>query len=108
LLISLPNVYFFPGNSYFSEQAIPTFAVASSVGKLDSEFQAAVERFPTSMTDPVSLLLQKYKIINYRDLFGKKQYSKANMPKELDYLIKPFLLTEEQRGCRAGILLLLC
>jgi hypothetical protein len=54
------------------------------------------------MADFVSSLLQKYKIINYRELFEKKQYSKVNMPKDLDYLIKPFSLSDEQRRCRAG------
>jgi hypothetical protein len=54
------------------------------------------------MAEFVSDLLQRYKIINYRELFGKKQYAKVNMPKDLDYLIKPFFLTDEQRRCRAG------
>lgn len=55
------------------------------------------------MSDFVSELLEQYKIIKYRELFTTKQYSKENMSKQFDELVKPFVLTEEQQKLKSGL-----
>jgi hypothetical protein len=50
----------------------------------------------------VDAMLEKYDILSYRNLFAQPQYSKQNMPKDIDRLIKPFVLSEDEKKIKPG------
>lgn len=54
------------------------------------------------MSEFVLDLLRQYDLLNCRELLEKKQYSKINLTKQLDHLIKPFVVSEEQKKLKGG------
>lgn len=50
----------------------------------------------------VDAMLEKYDILSYRSLFAQPQYSKQNMPRDIDRLIKPFVLSDEEKKMKPG------
>lgn len=56
------------------------------------------------MNDEVAAILDKYEVLSYQTLFAENpKYSKHNMPKDIDSLIKPFVLSEEEKKIKTGI-----
>ena len=58
----------------------------------------------SQIQNDVDSMLAKYDILSYRNLFAQPQYSKQNMPKDIDRLIKPYVLSDEERKIKTGIL----